>query len=273
MAAWAHVSKEQIAEAARVEAPVAFENAICMRFVLIPAGTFTMGSPPPTEESRDETETAHEVTLSKPSYLGVTEVPNGQYRRFQPDHHSPSQDDAHPLDGDDQPVNEVSWDEAMAFVEWLNAQEPRNRYRLPTEAEWERACRAGTSTPFWWGTSIRTDQANYDGNSVYGGGVGGTFRRATVPVGSLPASPWGLHEIHGNVREWCADVYDDRDYPNGRATDPKGPAPGERNSRLVRGGAFAEASHMLRAAFRIGVGGGEARSYVGFRVAASVSET
>jgi formylglycine-generating enzyme required for sulfatase activity len=257
--AWALVSKDQIAEAERLNVPVAFKNAIGMRFVLIPAGTFLMGSPS-GEESREETETLHEVTLSKAYYLQTTEVTNGQYRRFRPDHHS-GDVEGRSLDGEEQPVVFVSWEDALAFTRWLSDEAPGVAYRLPTEAEWERACRAGTSTAFWWGSSVSTERANF---------AAWPKRGVTVPVGTLPASPWGLHDMHGNASEWCADRYDDRDYPPGPARDPAGPEEGD--SRVRRGGAYdGETAPMLRAAFRIGVGGGEARAYVGFRVAASIS--
>ncbi len=255
---WALVSKEQVAEAERLTVPVAFENAIGMRFVLIPAGTFMMGSPA-EEESRDETETLHEVTLTKAYYLQTTDVTNRQYRRFRRDHHSGDME-GRSLDGEEQPVVSVSWEDSTAFTRWLSHEAPGFTYRLPPEAEWERACRAGTSTAFWWGSSASTERANF---------AAWPKRGVTVPVATLPAGPWGLHDMHGNASEWCADRYDDLDYPPGPATDPVGPEEGD--SRVRRGGAYdGESPHMMRAAFRIGVGGGEARAYVGFRVAASV---
>jgi formylglycine-generating enzyme required for sulfatase activity len=268
---WAKPAKEQLAEADRVKAPVAFENPIGMRFVLIPSGTFQMGSPA-DELGREEDETLHPVTLTRPYYLQTTEVTNRQYRRWKPDHDSGAEPDgSHSLNGDDQPVVQVSFDDAMAFVAWLNGKEAGRAYRLPTEAEWERACRAGTSTPFWWGNWISSEQANYFWNETpYDEGRKREQRNATVAVGSLPANPWGLFEMHGNASEWCSDWYDDRDYPPGPATDPQGPPPS--GSHLRRGGAFnGELAHLLRAAFRIGVEGeGATRQYVGFRVAASV---
>lgn len=255
--AWARVAEEQLTEAERLGVPVAFENAIGMRFVLIPAGTFRMGSPP-EEESREETETLHDVTLTRAYYLQTTEVTNRQYRRFRPDHRSGATQ-GRSLDGQEQPVVSVSWADALAFTRWLETEAPGRAYRLPTEAEWERACRAGTSTPFWWGTAASAEHVHL---------AEGPERGVTAPVGTLRASPWGLHDMHGNASEWCADRYDDLDYPPGAATDPVGPAEG--GARVRRGGACdGEAAHMLRAAFRIGVPGGEARAYVGFRVAAS----
>ena len=261
---WAKVSKEQVAEADKLKIPVAFENSIGMRFVLIPAGKFTMGSPP-TEDSREDDETAHEVTLTKAYYVQTTELTNRQYRKFKADHHCLEQLAGYSIDGDEQPVNQISWNDAVAFVGWLNGQQPGHGYRLPTEAEWERACRAGTSTPYWWGASITPDRAYYE---MKVDPIDRSARVTTVPVGTFPVSPWGLYEIHGNVREWCADWYDDLDYPVGPATDPLGPPPGD--SHVVRGGGDGDSPHMLRAAFRIGLGGDdESRSYIGVRVAAS----
>ena len=268
---WAKVAKEQLAEADRAKVPAAFENAIGMRFVLIPAGTFQMGSPA-GELGREDDETQHQVTLTRPYYLQTTEVTNRQIRRWRPSHDSGAErDGSHSLNGDDQPAVQLSWHDANRFIAWLNAREPDRGYRLPTEAEWERACRAGTSTPFWWGSWISSEQANYYWNATpYDEGRKREQRNETVAVGSLPANPWGLYEIHGNASEWCSDWYDDRDYPPGPAIDPSGPPPS--GSHLRRGGAFnGELAYLLRAAFRIGVQGeDEPREYVGFRVAATV---
>ncbi len=273
--AWARVADVQRVEARRLGVPVAFENPQGMRFVLVPSGTFLMGSPPDEPGHEEATETQHEVRLTRAYYLQTTEVTNGQFRRFRPGHRSTGMAKGS-LDGDDQPVVQVSFQEALDFVGWLNAQEPgrgdrRPTYRLPTEAEWERACRAGTSTAFWWGNWLSSDMANYDANvTPYDEDHKREARGTTVPVGSLPANAFGLHEVHGNASEWCSDWYDDQDYPPGATIDPLGPPPS--GSHLRRGGAYGgENAYMLRAAFRIGVQGeGETREYVGFRVAASL---
>jgi hypothetical protein len=132
------------------------------------------------------------------------------------------------------PVESVSWDDVQAFLSELNRRVPGLQARLPSEAEWEYACRAGTTTPFSFGDNITPEQVNYDGNQPYAGGEKGLYRQKTVPAGSLPANPWGLYEMHGNVWEWCADWYGD--YPNTPQVDPTGPQTG--GSRVLRGGSW-----------------------------------
>ena len=123
--------------------------------------------------------------------------------------------------GADRPVEQVSWDDVQAFLRKLEALVPGIMADLPTEAEWEYACRAGTTTPFSFGSMITPEQVNYDGNLPYAGGEKGIYREETVPAKSLPPNPWGLYEMHGNVWEWCADGM--RDYNEGPALDPRGP--------------------------------------------------
>jgi formylglycine-generating enzyme required for sulfatase activity len=118
-------------------------------------------------------------------------------------------------------------------------------YRLPTEAEWEYACRAGTTTPFYFGETISTDQANYNGNFPYGKGKG-VDRGKTTPVGSFPANVWGLYDMHGNVWEWCSDWYGE--YPTGEVVDPQGPLAG--GERVMRGGSFLYQAAAVRSAVR-----------------------
>jgi formylglycine-generating enzyme required for sulfatase activity len=119
-------------------------------------------------------------------------------------------------------------------------------YRLPTEAEWEYACRAGTQTPFHFGEIISTDKANYLGDAVYGNGKKGEFRKKTTPVGSFPANAWGLHDMHGNVWQWCQDWYGE--YPHKDAVDPQGPAKG--TDRVMRGGSWGIYPDHCRSACR-----------------------
>jgi formylglycine-generating enzyme required for sulfatase activity len=155
-----------------------------------------------------------------------------------------AQDDSHP-------VVCMSWDDAKAYSEWLTRQSGRD-YRLLTEAEWEYAARAGTITPFWWGLLISPVQANYDGNYTYaGGGPKGESRGATVPVGSFAPNPWGLYNVHGNVWEWCEDVW--HDTYNGAPTDGSAWLQGgDATRRVIRGGSWHDRPMNVRAGSRTG---------------------
>jgi formylglycine-generating enzyme required for sulfatase activity len=199
--------------------PKDFTNSIGMRFVWIPPGSFMMGSP--TEEKlRGENETQHQVTLTKGFYLGIYLVTQDQWQTVMGNNPSAFKGEKN------LPVENVSWEDCQVFLEKLRKKEG-HAYRLPTEAEWEFACRAGTTTPYHFGETISTDQANFDGNPD-GKGRAGAFRNKTTHVGSFPANPWGLFDMHGNLWQWCADVY--ADYPQNAVVDPKGP--------------FAEPSHV-----------------------------
>jgi formylglycine-generating enzyme required for sulfatase activity len=255
---WAQVAPEQIEEAKKHGVPVAFENDLGMRFVLIPAGTFLMGSPE-DEQGRDEDEALHEVRISAPFYLQTTEVTNAHFDRIMTGHAS-----GRHLDGPDQPVVNVSWDDAVEYAKALSARSGERRYRLPTEAEWEHACRAGTSTPFCHGASIRTDLANFDGRVPYRSGEEGTFRGRTTAVGTLGRSAWALFDMHGNVFEWCADAYvADR---RGERTEPPMRSDAPEYARVIRGGAWASAGSALRAANRDWYAPDEGDRYIGFRL-------
>ena len=138
----------------------------------------------------------------------------------------------------------------------------RSNIVLPTEAEWEYACRAGTTTPFHFGETISTDQANYDGDHIYGNGKKGVYRKKTTPVGSFPANAWGLHDMHGNVWQWCQDWYGD--YPQKDVVDPQGPEKGQR--RVLRGGSWDDIPQNCRSAFRGRYGPGHRLIDCGFRL-------
>jgi formylglycine-generating enzyme required for sulfatase activity len=216
-----------------------FTNSLGMRFAWCPPGTFLMGSPP-SEPERDDDEQQHRVTLSKGFWLGVTPVTQAQWQAVlgsNPSH----------FKGDDRPVEKVSWDDCQEFCKKL-AERDGKRYRLPTEAEWEYACRAGTTTPFHFGATISTDQANYDGNYTYGKGKKGKYREETTPVGSFPANAWGLYDMHGNVLEWCQDWHGP--YPSGDIKDPQGPNNGD--ARVLRGGSWYFLPRRCRSADRGG---------------------
>ena len=204
-----------------------------MEFQWIPAGTFMMGSPD-TEEGRASNETLHKVTISHGFWLGKYEVTQAQWDAVMAT--NPSS-----FDGDDLPVETVRWYDAMDLVEALNAANSDDVYRLPTEAEWEYAYRAGTSTRFYWGED--SDESALDDYAWHG------FNSSaqTHPVGMKMPNAWGLYDMAGNAFEWCWDWSDD--YPDGPVIDPEGPGSG--TNRIARGGSFLlEDSAAYRGAYR-----------------------
>jgi formylglycine-generating enzyme required for sulfatase activity len=226
--------------------PETFINSIGVKMQLIPAGTFTMG----------EGSQAQEVTLTQPFYLGVTEVTNAQGKTLMG--FVPSK-----WKGENLPVESLSWDEAVRFCEILSSRPAEKQagrvYRLPTEAEWEFACRAATTTTYSFGddASLLGDFAWFDGNA------GGQ----THPVGQKRPNAWGLYDTHGNVLEWCSDWYGD--YPGGAVSDPRGPSSG--STRVNRGGGWDGYAGRCRSAVRDGSGPSHRRSGLGFRLALSPS--
>jgi formylglycine-generating enzyme required for sulfatase activity len=213
-------------------------NSLGMKFAWCPPGHFLMGSPVGEEEERSPDETPHRVTLTKGFYLGIHEVTQGQWKAVMGNNPSGFQ-------GDDLPVEQVSWEDCQEFCAKLARQDGK-RYRLPTEAEWEYACRAGSTTPFFFGATIGTYQANYDGTYTYGNGKKGVYREQTTPVGSFPSNTWGLFDMHGNVWEWCADGYGD--YPAEDVTDPQG---GDTQAAcVIRGGSWNSNPCRCRSALR-----------------------
>jgi WD40 repeat protein/formylglycine-generating enzyme required for sulfatase activity/serine/threonine protein kinase len=206
-----------------VEVKADLGKSINLEMVLIPAGKFIMGSPVSEKNHRKE-ETEHEVTLTKPFYMGKYEVTQEQWEEVMGN--NPSK-----IKGAKLPVTEVSWLDCQEFIKKLNAK-TNGSYRLPTEAEWEYACRAGTNTVYSYGDSITKNDANV---------IWGT---STKIVGSYKPNAFGLYDMHGNVWEWCEDWK--ADYPKESVIDPKGPATGQ--YRLLRGGSFTGAGSHSRAA-------------------------
>ncbi len=215
-------------------------GGIKFEFVEIPEGYFMMGSPESEAERKPE-EIQHKVTLSG-FYMAKYEVTQEQWKAIMGADNNPSL-----FKGDKLPVEMVSYNDVLKFIDKLN-ELTQKEYRLPTEAEWEYACRAGTTTPFFTGDNITTDQANYDGTEPYMGTQTGVFREKTVPVGSFQPNMWGLYDMHGNVWEWCSDWYDKDYYKNSPATNPLGPDNG--SSRIVRGGSWDEYAKQIRSANR-----------------------
>jgi formylglycine-generating enzyme required for sulfatase activity len=226
------------------------------KFVLIPAGTFMMGSPS-SESGRDNSETQHRVTINQPFYMQTTEVTQGQWKRLMG--HNPSHFSSC---GEDCPVEQVSWSDVQDFIRKLNSMEGTDKYRLPTEAQWEYAARAGTTTPFNTGDCLGTEQANYDGNNPQTGCPKGEYRRKTMRVGSFSPNAWGLYDMHGNVWEWVQDWKGD--YPSGSVNDPEGPSSG--SYRVYRGGSWDNSARVCRSAIRLHSFPGNRYNGLGFRL-------
>jgi formylglycine-generating enzyme required for sulfatase activity len=245
------------------QAPQEITNSIGMKLVLIPRGTFTMGAPI-EEDGADKDEEQHEVTISKAFYLGKTEVTQGQYEQVMGNNPSHFQKRViRKSDSSTYPVELVSWKKAVEFckrLSALSAEKAAGRvYRLPTEAEWEYACRAGTRTAYCFGDKVQNlgDYAWWGENSD----------GSTHPVGGKKANAWGLHDMHGNVWEWCSDWYGE--YPKGAVTDPAGPAGG--SFRVVRGGCGYRTAGSYRSADRCWHDPSRRYFTLGFRLALSPS--
>ncbi|TWU05156.1 Thiol-disulfide oxidoreductase ResA [Symmachiella macrocystis] len=239
--------------------PERITNSIGMQLTLVPAGDFQMGSPI-MESGRDEDELLHKVALSEPYYMGVFEVTQEEYRTVM--NRSPSyfslqgkgREKIKTQDTAQFPVEWVSRAEAMEFCSKLSLR-PDERaaeriYRLPTEAEWERACRSGQeSQPFSSGDSLSSTEANINGKYPYGGGAVGPYLQRTVKVGSYAPNPFGLYDMDGNVSEWCHDQYDASYYRYATESDPQGPTHDIR-VYACRGGAWCFGATTSRSAHR-----------------------
>ena len=234
--------------------PKDFTNSLGMKFVWIPPGNFMMGSPK-EEKLPNDNQTQHKVTLTKGFYMGVYTVTQEQWKEIMGKNPSFFKGEKN------LPVEQVSWDDCQDFIKKLREKD-KKAYRLPTEAEWEYSCRAGTKTPFHFGETISTEQANYNGDFTYGNGKKGVYRKKTTPVGSFPANAWGLHDMHGNVWQWCQDWYGD--YPQKDVVDPTGPEKGQ--YRVLRGGSWHFSPEYCRSAIRVRDEPGNRSNNYGLRV-------
>jgi len=214
---------------------------VVQRMRYIEPGTFWMGSPDDELERNESEGPRHLVTLTHGFWLADTACTQAMWALVMGE--NPSH-----FKGDDRPVDSVSWNSVRRFMEQLEAMVDGCGARLPTEAEWEYACRAGTQTPFSFGSNITTDQVNYDGNYPYAKGKKGVYRQATVPVKSLPCNDWGLYQMHGNVWEWCAD--DQRTYTTEHVMNPEGSKESGRSHRVLRGGSWGHYARGCRSAYR-----------------------
>jgi formylglycine-generating enzyme required for sulfatase activity len=244
------------------------------RFVLLDGGAFTMGSPA-NEPRRAGNETAHQVTVSS-FYIGKYEVTQAEYQELM---------GANPslFKGENLPVEQVNWFNAVAYCNRLSERDElkpayaiagqnvtwdktANGYRLPTEAEWEYACRAGTSTPFSTGNNITSDQANFNGTLPYNNNSRTAYRQRTAPVGSFAPNSFGAYDMHGNVAEWCWDWHGE--YARGEQTNPAGAASG--GYRIFRGGGWNHSADFLRSARRSALAPSERGYFLGFRLVRNV---
>jgi formylglycine-generating enzyme required for sulfatase activity len=247
--------------------PRAFTNSIGMRFVPIPAGSFMMGSPI-EETGRYNDETLHKATITKPFYMQTTQVTQTQWQAIMG--HNPSRFNT---GGHDCPVEKVSWDDAQEFIEKLNKREGTEKYRLPTEAEWEYSCRAGSKTKFCFGGDDDHNDESMVGMIFSKLGVGSELEEyawykknsedMTLPVAQKKPNDWGLYDMHGNVCEWCQDLY--TEYPEDHVTDPEGASEGEQY--VLRGGSWDSDDDELRSADRRRDYPYTRKSRIGFRLA------
>jgi formylglycine-generating enzyme required for sulfatase activity len=260
------IGREQLQARQFVEA---LAPDIQLEMVEIPGSTFLMGAPKSEAQSYDSERPQHKVTIS-PFFMGKFTITQEQWRVIAADESLKVKIDLQPepanfkgkKDSAQRPVEQVSWEDATEFCARL-AKKTGRAYRLPTEAEWEYACRAGTTTPFAFGATITPDIVNYDGNYPYADAPKGQYRQETIPVGSLGvANAFGVFDMHGNVWEWCQDWYGE--YTNKEQTDPTGPPTGE--YRLLRGGSWDNYSRSCRAAFRNNLVARNFLANVGFRV-------
>ena len=236
-------------------------NGVFLEMIAIPGGTFLMGSPENEAERSSDESPQHQVTV--PSFfMGKYQLTQAQYQAIMGD--NPSS-----FKGNNRPVENVSWDHAVAFCENLNQNTGKN-YRLPSEAEWEYACRAGTKTPFSFGDNITTDLVNYDGNYPYKSAPKGKYREKTTDVGTFPPNAFGLYDMHGNVWEWCEDEWHEN-YINAPTDGIAWNSPSVSNTKLLRGGSWLYVAGRCRAASRIRFSRGIRFGNYGFRVVSSFS--
>ena len=233
------------------------EPLTAMKMVWVPQGSFCMGSDPSEKEREEDEGPLHIVNISG-FWIGQYPVTQAEWQKIMGSNPSRFKN------GDNYPVEYVSWKDAYNFIKKLNQyHENKYRFALPTEAQWEYACRAGTTTPFYFGDNLSTDQANYNGNLPYKDGPLGIYRESTTSVGTFRANGFGIFDMHGNVWEWCHDRYEGQ-FSLGEVNDPKGPSSGV--SRVIRGGCWNDGAWICRSAYRNLSTPSSRHSYTGFRI-------
>ncbi len=236
-------------------------GGLTQRLRYLPPGSFLMGSPLDEPNRFEDEGPQHQVTLTEGLWLADTACTQGMWMAVM------GGDNPSHFTGDlDLPVERVSWNDVQAFLAQLQAHLPAGiKALLPTEAQWEYACRAGTTTPFSFGQQISTAQVNYNGNHPYNNGPKGEYREATVPVKAVPANAWGLYQMHGNVWEWCADAM--HAYTEKAVADPSGAGGKGTQSYAVRGGSWFNDGWLARSARRNQLERVGHRASLGFRFA------
>ena len=234
------------------EKTVMLPGDVSLELKLIPAGTFVMGSAQNEKDRHDDEGPERQVTISRPFYMGIYELTQGQWAAVTGENPSVFKDQPNFRE---YPVDMVSWQDCQVFFEKLNGL-GLGKFRLPTEAEWEYACRAGTSARYYWG-----DDLHYDSVNVHGWHYSRSEGRSQ-PVGSKTSNPWGLYDMSGNVWEWCSDWKSP--YPATDQTDPEGPPSGE--ERIFRSGSWFNKAATLRSANRNAHVPGQPYTNIGLRV-------
>ncbi|ERN41728.1 hypothetical protein KR51_00015740 [Rubidibacter lacunae KORDI 51-2] len=256
--------------------PEQLRDGLNLDMIEVPGGTFVMGSPENEPERESDEGPQHEVKVP-PFFLGRYPVTQAQWQFVAtelPQVKIELDPDPSEFKGSDRPVEQVTWYEAVEFCDRLAARTGRP-YRLPSEAEWEYACRARTKTPFYFGKTISTELANYDGNYTYHNGPEGEYRQETTPVGHFGiANGFGLSDMHGNVYEWCQDHWHDRYEEgvvplDGSAWEDRG----EGAERIIRGGSWLDDPRGCRSAYRFYFNPGVRDSDLGLRVACAAPRT
>ncbi|EGK88777.1 serine/threonine protein kinase [Microcoleus vaginatus PCC 9802] len=264
-------------------------NGVNLEMIAIPGGTFTMGAPETEAQSFDNEKPQHRVTI-KPFFMGKFAITQAQWKAVAklPKIQYELNPDPFRFKGNNRPVEQVSWYNAVEFCARFSKNTGHN-YRLPSEAEWEYACRAGTTTPFYFGQTITTDQVNYNGNYSYHNSLKGKYREQTTDVGSFPANAFGLYDMHGNVYEWCADPWHDsyhgaptdgsvwdensNDHRYKNYLDLLVQSKNDNKARLLRGGSWYSNPGYCRAAFRHWYQPSTRNNNIGFRVACVAART
>jgi eukaryotic-like serine/threonine-protein kinase len=231
-------------------------SGINLAMVKIPAGSFIMGSPQSEGESEPNERPQHRVKI-KEFYMGQTEINQAQYQAIMGENSAS-------FKGKNRPVENVSWQQAKVFCQKLSLKTGKT-YTLPSESQWEYACRAGTTSPFSFGATITTEVANYESEYAYANAPKGTYRRETTEVDKFPPNAFGLYDLHGNVSEWCEDTWSKnyQNAPTDNKTRTKGKYP---DKRVFRGGSWYDNPGSCRSAFRYAWVTDDVSSTIGFRV-------